>query len=211
MIYIERLHGYKPHIIETFKNWFEERVTLHGVMVNLTGEFIAELTGLPMEGIKFSKETSISNANFKKFPKMEAEEKNLEKNGDFYELNQIKVIWRDVLSCIREYFIPDGREKRVNEFYFIFLNHLGIKIRFPFNFFLKYSLLLSLYAHRKKDSHPMLHEGLILLIEFFCKSKAIKPSPIIEKRKGAGSGLHSRFLNRRGLRNMLSKLLNLRI
>lgn len=93
MTYIERLHGYKPHITYSFfKNWIEDRVTLHGVMVKLNEEFIAEITGLPMEGIKFSKETSISNATFKKFPKMEAEEKNLEKNGDFYKLNQIKVI-----------------------------------------------------------------------------------------------------------------------
>lgn len=93
MTYIERLHGYKPHITEIFfKNLFEERVTLHGVMVNLTEEFIFELTGLPMEGIKFSKETSISNMTFKKFPKTEAKEKNLEKNGDLYDLKQIKVI-----------------------------------------------------------------------------------------------------------------------
>ena len=44
-------------------------------------EFIAEIIGLPMEGIKFSKKTTISNVVFKKFPKMEAEEKNLEKLG----------------------------------------------------------------------------------------------------------------------------------
>ena len=91
--YLECLHGYKPHITKAFfKNWFEERVNLHGVIVYLTKDFITEVTRLPKEGIKFSKETSISNAAFKKFPKTEAKEKNLEKNGDFYELNQIKVI-----------------------------------------------------------------------------------------------------------------------
>ena len=35
--YLECLHGYKPHITKYFfKKWFEERVNLHGVMVNLT-------------------------------------------------------------------------------------------------------------------------------------------------------------------------------
>ena len=38
----------------------------------------------------------------------------------------------------------------------------------------------------KKKSHPFLHEGLILLIENYCKSKAIKLSPVNEKRKGTG-------------------------
>ena len=64
-----------------FKNWFEERVNLHGVTVNLTKDFIAKVTGLPKEGLQFSKETSISNVAFKKFPKIEAKEKKLRKIG----------------------------------------------------------------------------------------------------------------------------------
>ena len=92
-----------------FKNWSKERVTLHGVTVDLIEEFIVEITGLPMEGLKFRKETSISKDAFKKFPKNEEEEKKLVKNGDFYDLDQIKVIWQDVLSCVHEYFILDGR------------------------------------------------------------------------------------------------------
>ena len=72
---------------------------MHHVTVQLTEDFIAEVIGLPKDGLKYSKKMSISNATFKKFPKTE-EEKKLEKNGDFYELNQIKVIWRDVLSCL---------------------------------------------------------------------------------------------------------------
>ena len=80
--YLEHLHGFKPHVTIVFlKNWTEDRVSLHGVTVHLTKEFIAKVTGLPMEGIKFSKEISISNIAFKKFPKMEVEEKNLEKMG----------------------------------------------------------------------------------------------------------------------------------
>ena len=60
---------------------------MHGVMVHLTKDFIVEVTRLLKEGIKFSKETSISNDAIKKFMKTEEEEKKLEKNGDFYELN----------------------------------------------------------------------------------------------------------------------------
>ena len=59
--------------------------------MHLIEDFIAEVMGLPKEGIKFNKETSISNVVFKKFPKMDEEEKNLEKNG-IYELGQIKGI-----------------------------------------------------------------------------------------------------------------------
>ncbi len=62
----------------------DEKVTLHGVSVKLIEEFIAKVTGLPMKGIKFSKKTSISNAAYKKFLKMEEEELISEKNGDFY-------------------------------------------------------------------------------------------------------------------------------
>ena len=43
-------------------------------MVNLMNEFIAEVIGLPMDGLKYSKKTTISNATFKKFPKREVKE-----------------------------------------------------------------------------------------------------------------------------------------
>ena len=69
------MHGFKLHITKAFfKNWFKNRVTLHGVMVHLTEDFIVEVTGLPMDRLKYSKETSISNATFKKFPKTKEEE-----------------------------------------------------------------------------------------------------------------------------------------
>lgn len=119
--YLECLHGFKLHVIEAFfKNQFEERVILHGFMVHITEDFIAKVIGLLKEGLKFSKEMTISNVAFKKFSKTEEEEQKLEKNGDFYELKQIKVIWREVFSCIREYFILDGRSKRVHKFHFFF-------------------------------------------------------------------------------------------
>ena len=153
-------------------------------MVNLTEDFIVEVTGLLTDGLKCSKETSISNVAFKIFPKTKEEEKKLEKNGDFYELNQIKVIWRDVLSCLHEYFILDGRSKRVHKFHFIFLNHFHHNDRISFPFYLRFSLLHSLHAHRRKESHPILHEGLILLIENYYKTKAIVASPYSESKKG---------------------------
>lgn len=166
---------------------------MHGVIVKLSKEFIAETTGLPMEGLKFSKETSISNATFKKFPKSDEEEKKMEKSGDLYNLSQIKVIWRDVLSRICEYFILDGRSKRLYKFHFVFFNHFRYKDRVSFPFYLKYSLIQSLQAHRKKESHPVLHEGLILLIEIYCKNKAVKPSPFVEKKqKLTGNNPHSK-------------------
>ena len=80
--YLEHLHGFKPHFTTAFfKNWTEDKVSLHGVTVHLTKEFLAEIMGLPMEGINFSKQMSISNAMFKIFLKIEEEEKNLEKMG----------------------------------------------------------------------------------------------------------------------------------
>ena len=67
---------------------------------------------------------------------MDVEEKNLEKNGDFYNLDQIKEIWQDVLSYTREYFILNGRNKRVHKFYSVFFNHFKHKDRFSFPFYL---------------------------------------------------------------------------
>ena len=62
-------------------------------LATISKDFIADVKGIPKEGIKFSKETNISNVVFKKFPKTNEGETNLEKNGDFYELGQIKTIW----------------------------------------------------------------------------------------------------------------------
>ena len=70
---------------------------MHGVTMDLSEDFIAKVIGLPKEGIKFIKETNISNTTFKNFLKIDEEEKNLEKNGEFYEIGQIKVIWQDML------------------------------------------------------------------------------------------------------------------
>ena len=62
-----------------FWNWKQDKVTMHGATIKLTEEFIAEITGLPMEGIKYKKDTSILNAMFKQFLKNEKEEKRLVK------------------------------------------------------------------------------------------------------------------------------------
>ena len=82
---------------------------------------------------------------------MDAEEKQLEKRGDFFDVEQIKGIWHDVLCCIHEYFILDGRSKRVHKFHFVFLNHFRHKDRMSFPFYLHFLLLQSLYAHRKES------------------------------------------------------------
>ena len=85
--YLERLHGLKPHVTTAFfKNWVDDRVTLHGVTVKLMEDFIAKITRLSTGGIKFSKQTSISNAAYKKFSRTDAEEKKLKKNGDFFDV-----------------------------------------------------------------------------------------------------------------------------
>ena len=140
-----------------------------------------EITGLPTSGIKFSKQTNISNAAYKKISKTDVEEKQLEKNGYFFNVEKIKGIWRDVHCCIHEYFISDGRNKRVHKFHFVFLNHFRYKDRISFPFYLHFSLLQSLFAHRKKESRPILHKDLILLIEGFCKNKSIALTPSSNK------------------------------
>lgn len=151
--------------------------------MKLLEEFVTEVTGLPMEGLKISKETNILNVAFKKFPKTDEEEKKLEKNVDFYNLSQIKLIWRDVLSCICEYFILDGRTKRFHKFNFVFVTHFRYKDTISFPFYLNYSLSQSLQAHRKTKSCPVLHEYLILVIDKYYKIKDIKPSLTMEKKQ----------------------------
>ena len=97
-----------------------------------------------------------------------------------------------MLSCTHEYFILDGRAKHVHKFHFVFLNHFRHKDRIFFPFYLRFSLLHSLQAHRKKESHSILHEGLILLIENYCKNKAMVSSPPSKKKKGYVSKTYSR-------------------
>ena len=51
--YLERLHGFKSHLTKAFfKNWFESRVMLHSVIVNLTEDFIAKVTSLLTNNLK---------------------------------------------------------------------------------------------------------------------------------------------------------------
>lgn len=52
-----------------------------------------------------------------------------------------------------------------------------------FLFYLKLSLLNSLNAHKKKSSRPVLHEGIILLIEEYCRDNFVKFSLLARKRK----------------------------
>lgn len=92
-------------------------------------------------------------------------------------------MWQDFLSCIREYFILDGRSKRVHNFHFVFLNHFRYKQRVSFIFYLKYSLIKNLNTHRKNISRLVLHEGLVLLIEEYCRENVIKLSPSSGKIK----------------------------
>lgn len=70
---------------------------------------------------------------------------------------------------------------------FFFLNHFRYKHKISFPFYLHFSLLQSLHAHRKKESQPILHEGQILLIEGFCKNKSIVSSPSTGKHKDSQS------------------------
>ena len=68
MAYIEKLQGYKPHITESFKNWIEDKFILHGVIVRLSDEFITNIMGLPMQGLKFNKEKKNLKCGLQKIP-----------------------------------------------------------------------------------------------------------------------------------------------
>lgn len=47
IFYLDKLNGYKPHVIEAFfKKWVGEEVTLIGVSALITKEFIVEITSL---------------------------------------------------------------------------------------------------------------------------------------------------------------------
>ena len=80
----------------------------------------------------------------------------------------------------------------MHKFHFVFLNHFRHKDRLSFCFYLRFSLLQSLQAHRKKELHPILHEGLILLIEGHYKNMAIVSSPSLDKNKGSATETYSR-------------------
>lgn len=82
-----------------------------------------------------------------------------------------------------EYFNLDGRSKGVHNFHFVFLNHFRYKDRVSFPFYLKFSSLKGLSAHRKKESRLVLHEGLILLIAKYCRDRSLRASLSYVKKK----------------------------
>lgn len=108
-----------------------------------------------------------------------------------------------MLSYICDYFILDGRNKRVHKFHFVFLNHFRHKDRLSFPFYLQFSLLHSLQDHKKKVSQPILHESLILLIEGYCKNKYIASNPSKDKHKDSHSIKSKKEENAKGKEKVL--------
>ena len=119
--YIEKLHGYKPHVIENFyKAWDSDKAILYGRKFILNVDFIVEVTRLTNEGMIFFKKKKYLEEVIKHFPKNDQEEVRLVNVGNFYDLSQIKDIWQEVLTCVQLYFILDGRISRVHQYHFVF-------------------------------------------------------------------------------------------
>lgn len=69
--FIEKLHGHKPHVADSFyKSWDGDKVTLYGRQFTINAKFIAEVTGLPNEGMNFFKEKNIPKKQSRIFQKM---------------------------------------------------------------------------------------------------------------------------------------------
>lgn len=99
--FIEKLHGYKPHVIDSFyKAWDGDKVNLYGRQFTINVDFIAEVTRLPNEGMKFFKKKKASNEAIKHLPKNDQEDEKLVKVGNFYDLAQVKDIWQEFLTCV---------------------------------------------------------------------------------------------------------------
>lgn len=86
--FIEKLHGHKQHVTERFyKEWEGNKVNLFGRQFTINAEVITEITGLPNEGMKFFKQKKVAEEVVRKFPKNDQEENDLEKVGNFYDLD----------------------------------------------------------------------------------------------------------------------------
>lgn len=77
-IFIDKIHGWDSNITKCFaKGWEDGEIILFGRKVAINEQLIAEVTGLPMDGIKFYRDRKLSDQVVLKFPKFEKEKEDL--------------------------------------------------------------------------------------------------------------------------------------
>lgn len=89
--------------------------------MNITEDFIAEITGLSMKGNKFYRDRAASNT-IKFFKgKERAMLRGVGTSG--YDQKSIKPLWRDVALGIMKFFTLEGRYSIIYGYHFMLLNH----------------------------------------------------------------------------------------
>jgi hypothetical protein len=176
--FLQRLHGFDNDVTKAFvEGWDKGMVNLANKSFSLSLELLSKIIGLPLDGLKFSKEIKVRTKAYQKFPETDEERALLVKGKkDYVDIENINNIWGSVIRVIMEYFTLEGRYSKVYNYHFSLANHFRHNITINFPFFLLCSLNQSITEHRVKN-FPVLHVRLILLIVDYARDHIPDPIP----------------------------------
>ena len=132
--YFEKIHGHQTKVSDKFAQGLDKDiVTFDTLKIELTGELIAEATGIPDEGEYWFKKVpfTFDSQNYL-LPNVVADW------GKGVHIQKFKPEWREPIKIMQSYVTCEGRYAFVFKYHFRFLQHLNheAKMNLPF-FFLK--------------------------------------------------------------------------
>ena len=156
-------------MVDTWKN---ERVKIDGVTHHINEDLIAQVTEIPLEGIKFYRDKKMSANAVNEFVKDDTERNKLVKAETYYKMESIKKLWRYVLRVIIEYFTLDSRFDGIRTHHFVLLNHFRHRVKNFVPFYLFTSMSKGIEGFKRKPTANLaLHEGLLLLVYEFLRTQ----------------------------------------
>lgn len=120
-----------------------------------------------MEGMKYYRNKVYTEKAVHNFPKEEDEHAIMvTKIVNYYDIVLIKSFWQKLLKVIMSYLTLDGFYTRVYGNQFVNINHFchGMNISFPF-YLMSYLRIIFSDHHKNPSKFPILHEGLLVLID----------------------------------------------
>lgn len=125
--------------------------SIYGVSFPLNTYFILEIISFFLEGLQIFNERMVTKEALEKLSNDDKETKAFISVGNNFFDNQIKPLWRYVLSYVRDYFTLYGRKKRVHYFNYIFLIHFWYCNKISSSYYMLKYLNWSVAKHKKRS------------------------------------------------------------
>jgi len=179
--YSQRLQWYdEQQVLQFTQNLQEDHSIVQGIRISVTKEDIAQVSGLPTNGIRmFSRKHIIRNAQQNFFlPKEQIEPK-----GRGIRLRSLLPPWPKVVKFVKHYLTYEGRYQVVYQHDFVLLSHLWHNRRVNIPYYLL-GCLKNMVHYCRKAKYPTLsltHHRLVqLLIQrgFSQQNPPLKNPPI---------------------------------